>query len=217
MRKIIYTKVLIDLIAGCIFDGLTDEETSILSKIPQKQISRLRLGEDCPAIRESTIQRMRVYVAKIRDGNDRTNHWQRIAWFLERRYPDRWAKPEVLLNVNAGSNVTNNTLVITAEQAARDLRNRNANIDKALQELVPPGSRDRTHGTIPEEAKSLIIKDSASQLHSVVPNDGESLINDSVPNKAESIDDLSATTPAPLPRTPDVAAAGVASQSLTKI
>ena len=160
MRKIVYTKALIDLIAGCIFDGLTDEETGILSKIPTRQISRLRLGEDCPEIRIATIERMRKYIALIRDGTDREGRWTRIAWFLERRYPDRWAKPEVLLNLNTGSNVTNNTLVITAEQA-QGLKLRNVALDEQLSKLSPPSARAVMSDVITNDdarANSLEIK-----------------------------------------------------------
>ena len=140
-RKIVYTKALVNLIAGCIFDGLTDEETGLLAGVHGSTIGRLRAGTECKEIKISVVERMRKYIALIRDGEDRSNRWQRIAWFLERRYPDRWAKPEVLLNINSsGANVTNNTLVITAEQA-QGLRNRNASLDEQLQKLVPPASR----------------------------------------------------------------------------
>jgi hypothetical protein len=140
-KQIKWTKALIDLIAGCIFDGLTDEETGILAGINRKTIYRIRLGDECPAIKRATIARMRHYIALIRDARENNNHWQRIAWFLERRYPDRWAKPEVLLNLNTGANsVTNNTLVITAEQA-EGLKARNAILDQALSKLSPPASR----------------------------------------------------------------------------
>ena len=140
-RKIVYTKALVNLIAGCIFDGLTDEETGLLAGVHGSTIGRLRAGTECKEIRVSVVERMRKYIALIRDGEDRSNRWQRIAWFLERRYPDRWAKPEVLLNINSsGANVTNNTLVITAEQA-QGLKIRNASLDEALSKLSPPASR----------------------------------------------------------------------------
>ena len=210
MRKIIYTKALIDLIAGCIFDGLTDSETALLAKVPVKQISRLRLGEDCPEIRESTIQRMRKYIALIRDGEDRSNRWQRIAWFLERRYPDRWAKPEVLLNINSsGANVTNNTLVITAEQA-QGLRNRNATIDEALSKLSPPSAR----AAMTDVMTNVMTNDSASPKSLEIKagaSNCELLAEEFLPNKEHAEKTLSssvvlaegATAPA---RTPDAGA-----------
>jgi hypothetical protein len=137
--RINYTKALIDLIAGCIFDGLTDEETALLAGINQKTIYRIRLGNECPAIRIASIQRMRKYISIVRDGGDSSNHkWQRIAWFLERRYPDRWAKPEVLLNVQ-GNSTTNNVLVITAERAA-SLSARASAIEAQVSKLKPDQS-----------------------------------------------------------------------------
>src|SRR4029077_16822030 len=134
-----YSKALINLIAGCIFDGLTDEETGLLAGVSGKQIGRLRAGNDCQQIRVSVVERMRKYIALIRDGDDRSNRWQRIAWFLERRYPDRWAKPEVLLNVNTAS-TTNNVLVITAEKASH-LKSRSTAVEAELNSLTPKGNQ----------------------------------------------------------------------------
>ena len=185
-------------------------ETALLAKVPVKQISRLRLGEDCPEIRESTIQRMRKYIALIRDGEDRSNRWQRIAWFLERRYPDRWAKPEVLLNINSsGANVTNNTLVITAEQA-QGLRNRNATIDEALSKLSPPSAR----AAMTDVMTNVMTNDSASPKSLEIKagaSNCELLAEEFLPNKEHAEKTLSssvvlaegATAPA---RTPDAGA-----------
>ena len=53
--------------------------------------------------------------------------WQGAAWMLERKYASQLSKPEVQLSLNTGASVTNNTLVITAEQA-QGLRIRNASL-----------------------------------------------------------------------------------------
>jgi hypothetical protein len=197
MKKIVYTKALINLIAGCIFDGLTDEETGLLAGVSGKQIGRLRAGDDCRQIKLAVIERMRKYIALIRDGEDRSNRWQRIAWFLERRYPDRWAKPEVLLNVsNNTANTTNNTLVITAE-VAENLRTRNANLDQDLQKLVPPASR--TGPIIPIMSPEHISSASSK---------GDP-ITSQVSNETESIDVVETPPPAPAGGTPYAAAEGV--------
>ena len=218
MRKIVYTKALIDLIAGCIFDGLTDEETALLAGINRKTIYRIRVGDECPAIKMATIERMRFYIRQIRDGNDRTNHWQRIAWFMERRWPDRWAKPEVLLNLNTGSNVTNNTLVITAEVAA-GLKARNAGIDQELDKLVPPGSKQKgvtdsmtsvmTSGDY--DHKSLEISESESNeqlLASASPN--RDSISSQVSSVTDSVNVVEEPSPAPAGGTPYAARGGSA-------
>lgn len=128
------------LIAGCIFDGLTDEETALLAGVSVKRIERMRAGDECPEIKKATIQRKRHYIALIRDGDDRTNRWQRIAWFLERRYPTEFSKPEVQLSLGNAS-VTNNTLVITAE-AAQALQRRASTVDAEVEQLVKAKSKD---------------------------------------------------------------------------
>jgi hypothetical protein len=138
--RINYTKALINLIAGCIFDGLTDEETALLAGISSKTITRIRQGDECPSIKVATLERKRHYIRLIRDSNEGGNHWQRIAWFLERRYPKEFAKPEVQLQITDAS-TTNNTIVITAEQA-QGLRSRSSAIESELATLTPPNKRN---------------------------------------------------------------------------
>ena len=199
MRKIIYTKALIDLIAGCIFDGLTDEETGLLAKVSSKTIQRLRAGDDCPAVKIATIERMRFYIKAIRDGLDSGNGWMRKAWFMERRYPDRWSKPETQLNLNTGSNVTNNnTLVITAEQA-QGLKIRNANLDEQLQKLVPPANR----------TGPIIPIMSPEHIGGEVSSPSQDPVSDLTPNITKSSSVVLAPEGAAPTGTPDVAAAGV--------
>ena len=59
---------------------------------------------------------------------------------LERKYPSLLARPEIQLQVNASSSVTNNTIVISAEQA-QNLRNRSDAINSELGKLVTPSTR----------------------------------------------------------------------------
>ena len=133
-RQLHLSQKALTLIADCIFDGLTDEETALLSGVSVKFIQRARAGDECPAIKRATLQRKRGYIALIRDGDDRSNRWQRVAWFLERRYPTEFSKPEVQLSLGA-STVTNNTLVITAE-AARALQARASTVEAEVEKLV---------------------------------------------------------------------------------
>ena len=206
MRKIIYTKALVDLIAGCIFDGLTDEETGLLAGVHGSTIGRLRAGTECKEIRVSVVERMRKYIALIRDGEDRSNRWQRIAWFLERRYPDRWAKPEVLLNINSsGANVTNNTLVITAEQA-QGLKIRNANLDEQLQKLVLPGSSGKQSLVA---CSSLEESEGLGQSHNNSHEISQDPVSDLTPSITKSSSVVLAGEGAAPTRTPDAAVARV--------
>lgn len=143
------TKAILKLVSDCIFDGLTDEETALLAGISSKTVQRMRTGEECPAVKKATLVRKRHYIQLIRDGNDRTNHWQRIAWFLERRYPSEFAKPEVQLTLASTTNTTHQTLVVTAE-VANDLAKRASTVDSEVSKLLdakakakPAASKDK--------------------------------------------------------------------------
>jgi hypothetical protein len=138
-------------IADCLFDGLTDSETALLAGVSQKFIERARAGEQCPEIKRATLHRKRHYIALIRDGDDRSNHWQRIAWFLERRYPREFSKPEVQLNLTTNASTTNNTLIITAEQA-QNLQSRSNAIDLELSKLASPSARAARAASIDQES-----------------------------------------------------------------
>ena len=67
---------------------------------------------------------------------------------LERKYASQLSKPEVQLSLNTGASVTNNTLVITAEQA-QGLKLRNVALDEQLQKLSPPSARAVIPDVIP--------------------------------------------------------------------
>jgi hypothetical protein len=206
MRKIKFTKVLIKLIADCLFDGLTDEEIALLAGLSSKTIQRVRAGDDCPTIKAATLQRKRVYIARIRDGTN--SQWQRIAWFLERRYPKEFSKPEVQLQIDASSSsTTNNTLIITAEQAA-NLRSRSSAIETQLARLTPRQSRDATassldkvEGEAPKEAKSY-----ASGSESATASSSKSFSPSA--SREEGPGDPGTRTPGAPARTPDPTLSG---------
>jgi hypothetical protein len=116
-RPTVLTPALIKKVADCFFDGLSNEETALLCDINEKTIDRARHGKFCPAIKKAESGRKQFYIRKLRDG--KRQDWTRIAWFLERRYPSEFAKPEVLMQVSNNTlNQVNNTLVITAEVAS---------------------------------------------------------------------------------------------------
>ena len=57
-----------------------------------------------------------------------------LSWILERRFPESFSRPEIQLGLTVNNQVTNNTLVITAE-VAENLSRRNALINKDLDEI----------------------------------------------------------------------------------
>jgi hypothetical protein len=114
------TPAIQEKIADCFFDGLTDEETALLCDIHERTIRRFRAGELCPAIKKAEAGRKQIYIRKIRDGKQRD--WVRIAWFLERRFPHEWAKPETQLNVTANTTTTTAIIITSSELAANNSR-----------------------------------------------------------------------------------------------
>ena len=137
-------------IADCFFDGLTDEETASLCEINQKTIQRARRGDWCPAIKRAEHGRLQMYVRRLRDGAQQD--WQRIAWFLERRYPERFSKPEIQLAINTTNQTVNNTLVVVAE-VAKEIHGRVKEADAKIERLLKDKRGHNGNGNSHPEAK----------------------------------------------------------------
>jgi hypothetical protein len=100
-------------IAECFFDGFTDSETALLCDISTKTIQKARHTDLFPRIKKIELNRKQFYIGKIRDGDNRD--WPRIAWWLERRWPTEFTKPEVQLQINTTNQTVTNTLIVTAD------------------------------------------------------------------------------------------------------
>jgi hypothetical protein len=141
-RPTVLTPAIVHKIANCFFDGLSNEETALLCDINEKTIDRARHGKFWPAIKKAESGRKQFYIRKLRDG--KRQDWTRIAWFLERRYPQEFAKPEVLMQVSNNTlNQVNNTLVITAEVASTISKRR-----KEVESKVDKLFKDRRKRTL---------------------------------------------------------------------
>jgi hypothetical protein len=150
-RPSVITKAVERKIAECFFDGLTDEETALLCDISAKTIQRARHGSFCPGIKKIELTRKRFYLEKIRDGDNRD--WPRIAWWLERRWPNEFAKPEIQLAINTTNQTVNNTLVVTAEVAG-PINSRVRDVDAKIERLLKDKGRSNGNGhSLPPEAK----------------------------------------------------------------
>jgi hypothetical protein len=141
------TPVLERKIAECFFDGLTDSETALLCDISTKTIQLARHGDRFPRIKKIELDRKRFYVAKIRDGDNRD--WPRIAWWLERRWPTEFAKPEVQLQINTTNQTVNNTLIVTAE-VAHGISSRVKEVDAKIERLLKDKRGSNGNGHHPE-------------------------------------------------------------------
>ena len=146
-----FTPALQKTIADCFFDGLTDHETAILCEVNERTIRRARAGEFCPAIKRAEFSRKQFYIKKLRDG--KRPDWPRIAWFLERRYPTEFSKPEIQLAINTTNQTVNNTLIVTAE-VAHGISARVKDVDAKIERLLKDKRGHNGNGhSLPPEAK----------------------------------------------------------------
>jgi hypothetical protein len=128
----VLTEELAKEIAECFLDGCTDEETGILCDVHPETIRKWR---SFAAIRKFELNRKVFYVHEIRDGKRRD--WTRLAWWLERRYPLEFSRPEVAHEISTSIHHTVNTqqnLIISSE-LAEQLQHRGEAVSKKIEEL----------------------------------------------------------------------------------
>jgi hypothetical protein len=97
-RPTIYTPELAARLADHIATGLTNEEAAAFEGISLRCVQNWRQEnpEFVHAIKSAEAQRLKLRLARIEAGNQ---GWQGTAWALERIYPQRFARPEVLNNI----------------------------------------------------------------------------------------------------------------------
>jgi hypothetical protein len=123
----------IDTLAQCVADGLTDEESASIAGIDDLTLTRWRKQpEFCRAIRLASALRTQKRLKRIEYGE---RGWQGTAWFLERREPARFARPEIQSQVNVQVNNTTNTTNVLS-----------ANADALRQLLSSPALADDSTG-----------------------------------------------------------------------
>ena len=108
-------------IAEAVAIGLTDEEASLLAGIHPDTMTEWRKDpEFSGAIKRATAERLLMRLERIEAGQQ---GWQGTAWALERLYPHRFARPEVMNQiavVNQGGNVsTERVIVLPGEEFRR--------------------------------------------------------------------------------------------------
>lgn len=103
---------MVSKIADCFLVAFTDQQTADYCGIDEKTIRKIRARDLFPEVKFAELQREMKYRKRIWNAR---GFWQGAAWFLERKYPQQFAKPEIQMsNV---FNQVNNTLVISAEIA----------------------------------------------------------------------------------------------------
>src|SRR4029453_15533023 len=130
-------------IAEAIAIGLTDEEASLLAAIDPDTMTEWRKDpEFSGAVKKATAQRFLLRLERIEAG---VPGWQGTAWALERLYPARFARPEVLNQiaiVNQGRKVsTERVIVLPGEEF-------DALIGRPGYHLCENGALERREGSL---------------------------------------------------------------------
>jgi hypothetical protein len=88
-------------IAEAISFGLTDDEAAAVVGIDDDTLTQWRkIPEFSGAIKTAVATRKLARLKRIEAGEP---GWQGTAWAMERQYPERFAKPEIQLNLNCAS------------------------------------------------------------------------------------------------------------------
>lgn len=155
-------------IAEALFLAYTAEQAAYLGGISRNTLLKIRGMPIWAEIEEMALEMEKPFRQKIYRG---LPGWQGAAWMLERKYPGQLSKPEIQLQLNSTANTTNNTLIITAEQA-EGLKARNSVLNDALSRLTPPANRqaklveelvssepgDPNHNTNETTLKSSVVR-----------------------------------------------------------
>ena len=114
-RPTLYTPELASRLADHIAAGLTDEESAALEDISCDCIQRWRKGnpEFRATIKKAEAQRLKLRLAKIERGE---SGWQGTAWALERIYPTRFARPEILNQIAVVKASEERVIVLPGEE-----------------------------------------------------------------------------------------------------
>ena len=158
-RQIQLSEKTLKKIAECLFLAYTAEQAAYIGGISERTLARIRKTPVWLEIQTKALAFEKPYRQKVWQG---LPGWQGAAWMLERKYPSLLARPEIQLQVNASSSVTNNTIVISAEQA-QNLRNRSDAINSELGKLVTPSTRHASStSSVLESAPASVEEEKAS-------------------------------------------------------
>jgi hypothetical protein len=154
-RPTLYTRELANRLADHIAAGLTDEEAAALEDISCDCIQRWRKGnpEFCVTIKRAEARRLLLRLERIEAGEQ---GWQGTAWALERIYPHRFARPEVMNQIavvnQAGKGSAERVIVLPE-----------GNFDALIDR---PGYRLRDNGDLERREGSLVyvmVRQSSNQ------------------------------------------------------
>ena len=130
-------------IAEAVAIGLTDEEASFLAGINPDTMTEWRKDPQFSgAIKRAGAQRLLMRLERIEAGEQ---GWQGTAWALERLYPHRFARPEVMNQiavVNQGGKVSTERVIVLPNADFDAL------IDRPGYHLCENGDLERREGSL---------------------------------------------------------------------
>jgi hypothetical protein len=127
---------------AAIASGLTDREAGIVAGIRHDTMTEWRKDpEFSEAIEKATAERLLLRLERIEAGEQ---GWQGTAWALERLYPHRFARPEVMNQiavVNQGDKVSTERVIVLPREEFDAL------IGRPGYHLCENGDLERREGT----------------------------------------------------------------------
>jgi hypothetical protein len=122
---------LVEQVSKYISNGFNDEETALLCDLEENTI---RAWRKLPPIKKAIHQRKNDLIEKVIHGT--RPDWARVCWWLERRYPTEFAKPEVshMIRTSQTTNNITQNLVITSG-LAKELSDRAASAQAEVKKL----------------------------------------------------------------------------------
>jgi hypothetical protein len=133
------TPELVEKIAECFVSGFSDQDTGSLCDVDPQTIAAWRR---LPILRNAEVSRKLHYIRLLRDGKQRD--WVRLAWWLERRYPTEFSRPEVAHAISVAHQTTTNVTqnVVISSDVAKQLAARSAATSKKIDEIFANRGRD---------------------------------------------------------------------------
>jgi hypothetical protein len=124
------TPEMVTQVAEYFIDGFMDTEIALLCGVSHQTIERWR---ELAPIKKAVLVRKRFYIQQVRDGT--RPDWARVCWWLERRYPGEFSKPEIAHMINSSKTTTNITNLVISTELAEQLSARSALVQNQVKEL----------------------------------------------------------------------------------
>ena len=125
------TQTLYPEVARLLLNGFQLGEIALMLNFEPIAFSRFLNSTEAKAIRAGVLWQKDSLIEKVKTGRGRK--LGTLMWFLERRWPKQFAKPEFQLTL--GGSMTSNTLVVTTEVAEK-LVNRSKEVNSVLNDLI---------------------------------------------------------------------------------